>query len=354
MEDVSTRSHVSIGGLSCRSPVLCGAGEHVMTLSGIRAALAQGVGGVIAKSVNESEAGVRQMDHADYTRLDADLRPTNWNSPDQATSLFNRSGLGGHDPAEWFAAAAALDREVAGNGQFVAGSLILGAPEPAVELAALADASGLRVLEFNMGAPHASEAKPGSITIETDPARAAAIVGRIRAVFNGQLWIKLTGLSSDLVPLATAARAAGADAVGLMGRFMAMVPDLETLRPVLNTSAAYGGKWALPITCRWLALARRAMGSDAPLYGTNGARDGLDVARMLLAGARGVEMTTAVLEHGFGRLGESVRTLDDWLTQRDLTAEGIIGHAADALETYGGQPERRGRWRAFVPAQTNA
>jgi len=353
MEAVSTRSLVSIGGLACRSPVLCGAGEHVMSLAGIRAALAQGVGGVVAKSVNESEAGIRQMDHADYTRLSPDLRPTGWNSKEEGTSMFNRSGLGPDDPAEWFATAAAVDREVAGNGQFVAGSLILGEADAAVELAKLAQASGLRVLEFNMGAPHASEAKPGSITIETDPVRAAGIVGRLRDVFGGQLWIKLTGLSNDLVPLAVAARAAGADAVGLMGRFMAMVPDLDTLRPVLNTSAAYGGRWALPITCRWLALARRAMGQDAPLYGTNGARDGLDVARMMLAGARGVEMTTAVLEHGFGRLGESVRALDGWLASRDLTAEGIIGHAADALETYGGQPERKGHWRNFVPPETN-
>ena len=353
MESVGARSRISIGGLTCRSPVLCGAGEHVMTLAGIRAALAQGVGGVVAKSVNESEAGARQMDHADYARLSPDLTVTDWRSPEEGTSLFNRSGLGGQDPESWFASAAALDREVAANGQFVAGSVILGHVDPAIELCALAEKAGLRVLEFNMGAPHASEAKPGSITIETDPARVAAIVGRIRAVFSGQLWIKLTGLSSDLVPLAAASRDAGADAVGLMGRFMAMLPDLETLRPVLNTSAAYGGKWALPITCRWLALARRGLGSEAALYGTNGARDGLDVARMMLAGARGVEMTTAVLEHGFGALGQAVRTLDDWLVSRELTADGIVGQAADALEGYGEQPSRPGYWREIAPVETS-
>src|SRR6478752_8885001 len=89
VEAAIARSQISIGGLTCRSPVLCGAGEHVMTLAGIRAALAQGVGGVVAKSVNESEAGARQMDYADYTRLSADLRPVDWNSPDVGTSLFN-------------------------------------------------------------------------------------------------------------------------------------------------------------------------------------------------------------------------------------------------------------------------
>ena len=341
-----------IGDLVCRSPVLCGSGEHVMTLDGVRAALAQGVGGVIAKSINESEAAARQIDRADYVRIDARLRQTGWASKATGTSLFCRSGLGGHDPAEWFAALAEIDREAARHDQFVAASIVLGDANAAVELCTAADTAGLRVLELNLGAPHGSEARLGSIVIETDPARAAAIVERARAAFSGQLWIKLTGLSSDLVPLAIASRRAGADAVGLMGRFMGMLPDLDTLRPVLNTPAAYGGNWALPITCRWLALARRA-DRAMPLIGTNGARDGLDVARMMLAGAFAVQMTSAVIEHGFGALGEAVATLERWLAERGLTAAEIVGVAADALQSYGDQPEQPEHWRSFVPAETN-
>lgn len=353
MESPSQRLATRIGGLACRNPVLCGSGEQVMTLAGVRAALAQGVGGVIAKSINESEAAARQIDRADYVRLDAALRPAAWDAEGE-TSLFNRSGLGGHDPAPWFAALAGLDRAAAGQGQFVAGSIILGVPEALVELCGVAQEAGLRVLELNLGAPHASEARPGSITIETDPARVTAIVRAARTAFAGQLWIKLTGLSSNLPALALAAREAGADAVGLMGRFMGMVPDLDTLAPVLGTSAAYGGRWALPITCRWLALARRAAGADAPLIGTNGARDGLDVARMMLAGASAVQMTSAVMEHGFGALGSAVRALDEWLAGRGLTAAEIVGKAADALQGYGDQPERPGHWREFVPDETSS
>lgn len=324
-----------------------------MTLAGVRAALDQGVGGVIAKSVNESEAGARQIDHAEYTRLAPNFTQVEWRSERTDTSLFCRSGLSGHDPAEWFSALAAIDRDAIANDQFVAGSVILGEVDAAIELCALAQSAGLRVLEFNMGAPHASEAKPGSITIETDPLRAAAIVERARAAFDGQLWIKLTGLSGDLVPLAAAARKAGADAVGLMGRFLGMVPDLETMRPVLNTSAAYGGPWALPITCRWLALARRAMGANAPLIGTNGARSGDDVLRMMLAGASAVQMTSAVLEHGFDALGSAVHQVDAWLAERGFSTGDIIGRAGDALEAYGDQPAQLGHWRSIVPEQTN-
>lgn len=352
MNIAGNRLATRIGTMVCRSPVLCGSGEHVMTLAGVRAALAQPVGGVIAKSINESVAAARQIDRADYVRLDGNLRPTDWDSSDADTSLFCRSGLGGHEPAAWFTALAELDREVAARGQFAAGSIILGGADAAVELCGVAQEAGLRVLELNLGAPHASEARAGSITIETDPDRAARLVERARGAFHGQLWVKLTGLSSDLVPLATAVRQAGADAVGLMGRFLGMVPDLETLKPVLNTSAAYGGRWALPITCRWLALVRRAA-PDAPLIGTNGARDGDDVARMMLAGASAVQMSSVVLERGFDALGDAVRQLEQWLTARELTAGDIVGVAADAMESYGVQPEQPDHWRSIVPPQTN-
>jgi dihydroorotate dehydrogenase (NAD+) catalytic subunit len=79
-----------------------------------------------------------------------------------------------------------------------------------------------------------------------------------------QLWVKLTGLSANLPALAAVASRAGADAVCMMGRFMAMVPDIDTFAPVLGTSGAYGGAWALPIVCRFLALSRRAVAPGFP------------------------------------------------------------------------------------------
>ena len=74
---------------------------------------------------------------------------------------------------------------------------------------------------------------------ETDPDRLSELVRRVRTVTEGmQLWVKLTGLSDNLSALAMAARRGGADAVCMMGRFMGLVPDLQTFAPVLGTAAA--------------------------------------------------------------------------------------------------------------------
>ncbi len=328
-----------IGGLVLPNPVICGSGEPVMTESGVRAALAAGAAGVIAKSVNENPAGGRQLDRADYAFV--------------GESLFNRSGLSQRDTRDWFASIAAIDRDAAKDGRFVAASIVYGSADGAVEIGGMARAAGLRVFELNVGAPHASEASPGAIVQETDPARLRTLVEDVRAaVGDMQLWVKLTGLSANLPALAVAAKAGGADSVCMMGRFMAVIPDLETLGPMLGTSAAYGGGWALPIVCRFLALSRRAVGAGFPLMGTNGVRGGGDVLRMGLAGASAVEMLSLVMHEGFQGLTRTIGEVEAFVAERGLTFAELVGRAADALTTYGEQPEMPGRWRDFVPAET--
>lgn len=343
---MNARLATRIGGLVLPNPVICGSGEPVMTASGIRAALAAGAAGVIAKSVNERPDAAAQLDRADYAQLDAAGAPAA-----HGVSVFCRSGLAPYDPADWFATLAELDRAVAGSGRFVAASLVLAGTEGAVAIAGLARHAGLRVFELNVGAPHASEAAPGAIVQETDPARLGELVTRVRAVTSGMmLWVKLSGLSGNLPALAVAASRAGADAVCMMGRFMALVPDLDTLAPVLGTSGAYGGGWALPIVCRFLALSRRAAGPAFPLLGTNGARSGGDVVRMALAGASAVECLSVVMHEGFAGLSRIIDELDAWLAARRLKFADLVGCAADSLRTYNQQPERPGHWREFVPA----
>jgi dihydroorotate dehydrogenase (NAD+) catalytic subunit len=346
-----SRLATSVGGFALLNPVICGSGEPVMTEAGIRAALRAGAAGVIAKSVNENPAGGRQLDRADYVRLDAHGVPTQG----AGVSLFNRSGLSQRDTEDWFAAIAAIDREFRSEGRFVAASIVYAGADGAVAIAGLARAAGLAVFELNVGAPHASEAAAGAIVQETDPARLSALVRRVRAATEGmQLWVKLTGLSSNLPALALAARAGGANAVAMMGRFMGLVPDLETFAPVLGTSAAYGGGWALPIVCRFLALTRKAAGGDFPLLGTNGVRSGGDVLRMGLCGASAVEVLSIIMHEGFGGVARIIRELEAFLAERDLGFRELVGRTADAVSSYGDQPQTAGRWRAFVPPETLA
>ncbi len=342
---------VEVGAVALKNPLICGSGEHLIDEDGIRRALASGAGAVVAKSINESEAARDQLERADYVRLGADWKPVEWaaSTPDDS-HVFCRSGLSPLAFEEWLEVVARLDGQAASEDAFVVASLIPAAMEACLDMARQVEQAGIRILEVNVGAPHGEEAAAGAIMLERDNARLTEIVRQLRQAVSLPLWIKLTGQSQDVAGLAEAARQGGADAVTLMGRFMGFVPDLDTMEPVLGTFAGYGGRWALPITCRWIALARRRLGAEYPLLATNGARDGGDVARFMLAGATAVQMTSAVMTGGFGVVSSAIGDLSRYLESKSVDARDLVGAAADRVGSYQEQDARPGHWRDFGPA----
>ena len=201
-------------------------------------------------------------------------------------------------------------------------------------MARLIEQAGIRALEFNIGTPYASVTAKGNVTTELDPARVSVMVSTMRQAIRLPLWIKLTGQSERVPELARAAFDAGADSVVMAGRLLGFIPDVETLTPLLGTSLGIGGFWNLPITCHWLASTRAALGTDKPLIGINGAQSGLDIARMMLAGASAVAMASPVMLRGFGLLEDSLREFSDYLARQNLRAADLIGRAADQRKSF--------------------
>jgi dihydroorotate dehydrogenase (NAD+) catalytic subunit len=249
---------------------------------------------------------------------------------------------------EWVEIGARLDAEAAKTGQYVIGSIILADLDAAVEMAKKIEAAGIRVLEYNIGTPYGDEAA-GVVTTERATERVTDIVRAVCDAVDIPVWVKITGQSENVAALAQAARDGGAEAVSLMGRFLGMIPELDTQTPLLGTNLGTGGGWALPITCYWLSKSRAQLGPDAPMIGMNGARDGNDVLRMMLAGAHAVQISTAVFTNGFGVLSDAVTTVAGYLTDRDQNAADIIGRAADKVVPFGALPQRPGFWEQFAP-----
>lgn len=343
---------VTIGALSLKNPVICASGEHTLTEAGIRAALQAGAAVVVAKSINESAAARKQLAHTDYALLSADWQRQTRGNPDVAVhSLLCRSGLQPRASEEWVAAVAQLDREARNIDAYVAGSIILAQLEPALALARQYEAAGIRLIEFNIGTPYGDEATHGGVSTERSAARVRELVAAMCAAVTIPVWVKLTGQSENVAALAAAARDGGAASVIMIGRALGMLPDLDSMRPTLGTNLGYGGAWALPITCYWLARSRKQLGGSYPLIATNGARNGGDVARMMLAGATAVAMSSAIMADGYQVLADSIHTLGRYLDTHGRSAASIVGAAADRLESFEQQPYRPDQWRSFVPPQ---
>jgi dihydroorotate dehydrogenase len=90
----------------------------------------------------------------------------------------------------------------------------------------------------------------------------------------------------------------------------------------------------LPLTLRHVAKARLCYGPEASLIGTNGARDGHDVARFLLAGASAVQLTTILLTDGPEALTRALEQLTAYLDEQGVAARELVGEAADNVQTY--------------------
>jgi dihydroorotate dehydrogenase (NAD+) catalytic subunit len=240
----------TVGRVTLKNPLIAGAAEHLIDAAGVRRALQAGVGAVVVKSINETQAGRDQLQRAEYRALDGAWREVPWGPQAPAQAIIAcRSGLTPLAFDAWLEQNAQLDREAKREDSYAVASLILAELEPALRMARAIEEAGIRILELNIGTPYASQAK-GVVATELDPQRVRAIVGAVRAAVSIPLWVKITGQSERVPELAAAAFESGADAVVMAGRLLGFIPDVDTLAPMLGTTLGVGGGWNLPLTCR--------------------------------------------------------------------------------------------------------
>jgi dihydroorotate dehydrogenase (NAD+) catalytic subunit len=346
MPDLTTR----VGCTELRNPVIAGPADHFIDEDGVRSAIKTGVGAVVLKSVNETQNAKDQLESAEYVALDEHWCPVPW-GPDapRSTTIANRTGLGPASFEQWLDYAVRLDREARANDTLAVASIIFADMDHALSMARQIEQAGVRVLELNIGTPYAREAKKNTVTTELDPARVETIVSTIRNAISIPIWVKTTGQSERVPDLADAAFRAGADSVIMAGRLLGLIPDVETFKPMLDTALGIGGYWNLPMTCYWLAISRAKLGRDRSLIGINGAQTGLDVARMMLAGARAVQIASAVQLRGYDVLSNALVEFECYLRRKNVRATELIGLAADSRKSFADMPPKPENWRNYLP-----
>ncbi len=149
--------------------------------------------------------------------------------------------------------------------------------------------SGLAdAIELNISCPNVKE---GGIHFSSDPREAAALVAEVREAVGIPLYVKLTPRCTDLVGMARAVAAAGADGLSLVNTFPAMAVDVETAAPRLgNVSGGLSGPAMHPIAV--LAVWEVAHALDLPLIGMGGVWSWRDAVEMMMAGADAVAVGT--------------------------------------------------------------
>ena len=141
-------------------------------------------------------------------------------------------------------------------------------------------------IELNISCPNVHG---GGMSFGTDPKCAHEVVSAVRRAVKKPLIVKLTPNVTDIVAIAKAAEAAGADGLSLINTVLAMRFDLKTRKPVLaNTTGGLSGPAVFPLALRMVYQVSRAV--SIPVVGMGGVSSAEDVLEMLMAGACAVEI----------------------------------------------------------------
>ncbi len=145
--------------------------------------------------------------------------------------------------------------------------------------------------EVNISCPNVHG---GGMGFGTDPALAAEVTRRVRAVTDKPIIMKLTPNVTDIVSIAKACEDAGADGISLINTVLAMRINLSCGRPVIrNVTGGMSGPAVLPIAIRMVYQVSKAV--NIPVVGLGGISKAEDVLEMMMAGACAVEVGAANL-----------------------------------------------------------
>ena len=147
------------------------------------------------------------------------------------------------------------------------------------------------IIEVNVSCPNVHG---GGMSFGTSPESAAEVTKAVKAVCKKPVYIKLSPNVTNIVEIAKACEAAGADGISMINTLLGMRIDLKTKKPVIaNKMGGFSGSAIFPVAVRMVYQVYEAV--KIPIIGMGGVQTAEDVIEMMLAGASAVQVGAANL-----------------------------------------------------------
>jgi len=141
-------------------------------------------------------------------------------------------------------------------------------------------------IELNISCPNVHG---GGMAFGTCASSAESVVKAVRDVVKKPLIVKLSPNVTNIVEIAKAVEAAGADGVSLINTLLGMRIDMRKKKPLLaNVTGGYSGAAVFPVALRMVYQVAGAV--KIPVVGMGGVSSAEDVIEMMMAGATAVEI----------------------------------------------------------------
>ena len=147
------------------------------------------------------------------------------------------------------------------------------------------------IIEVNVSCPNVHG---GGMAFGTDPKNVYEVTKAVKAVTTKPVYVKLSPNVTDIVEIAKAAEAGGADGISLINTLLGMRIDLKTKKPVIaNKMGGFSGPAIFPVALRMVYQVAHAV--NIPVIGMGGVSSAEDVIEMMMAGATAVQVGAANL-----------------------------------------------------------
>jgi len=165
----------------------------------------------------------------------------------------------------------------------------------------------------------------------------AETVRKVKAATGLPVAAKIGPYFTSLPRIVRSLGQAGADAVVLFNRYYS--PDMDTEKVAVKAAAMHSAPTEHVQALRWISLLSASSSFD--LVGATGIHDGEALIKMLLAGARAVEVVSALYRQGPRQITNLNKELSNWMDARGYAGiEAFRGKLAAVDDAGRGALER--------------
>ena len=297
----------NICGVEFRNPLMLAAGIMGSTASSMNWILKSGAGGVVSKSFSLNP-------HPGY------VNPT---TVAVDGGIINAIGLSNPGVENFKEELKKIERE----NNVVIASIYGATPD---EFSTLVEEvqDYVDMIELNISCPHAMDGYGASIGQSCDLSH--AIVSSSVDASDVPIIAKLTPNVTDITEIAKTCEDAGADCLSLINTLgPGMKINIDVAKPVLsNKFGGMSGKAIKPIAIRNVYSVYEAV--DIPLIGVGGIYTFEDVVEFIFAGARGVQIGTAIMDEGVEVFKNINEGLEKFMAEKGYKSiDEMVGIAHD-------------------------
>ncbi|MDD3853562.1 MAG: dihydroorotate dehydrogenase [Syntrophomonadaceae bacterium] len=186
--------------------------------------------------------------------------------------------------------------------------------------------AGVAGIELNISCPNV---KQGGLQFGTDPQMVYEVVKAVKDKTTLPVMPKLSPNVTDIVEIARASEAGGADALSMINTLMGMAVDINTRKPFLaNIFGGLSGPAVKPVALRMIYQVYREV--KLPILGGGGIVNYRDALEFLMVGATAVSVGTGIFINP-GITDEIVSNLLQYMQDNNIAAlSELIGVAHQA------------------------